>query len=515
MEPTSSTPKNYTPTQGQSYTYKPVNSTAQGTYQYNPTGYTSTYKDSNNQPTSDSKGGNYLYQSQDLQAGNSYTPKDYGVMKNGADNYDTSANHQPFNSNTGANAGVNGGQPGYNTNPSQSSAYRSKYGQNTYKPLNGYNADISANVNVTYGSGENQPLIMKAPSQNQENSTPSNSVSTRLEDPSDSKLQYSGSYQVNDPLRYKHPATFGDAALTSQINKDYSHGNSSRAHADDKLANQKKLDLTFLNTGVKIEIKAAESHRIREGSPEQEQPVFNNVLYQPTEENKYPGITVSGPQERARNDPLARSVVDVRYELPEWYQQDKDTNLYENMYLIDAVRYTNSRLLHHSPARHTLQTEPNHNAVHRNPPLSPRHLEDHPNFSRKLETPRSARKWDKHIPRVILFVSKYNAGEMEDDVDNDSLMTPRRDYEPPKHSSPYYLENHQMAYHDKPQNSQLSQRNQRLSDVNKGYFDYEEYRAQLSSRVTKEPKTDLDTFEEDEGVRQTIRVSDITMKRRY
>lgn len=124
---------------------------------------------------------------------------------------------------------------------------------------------------------------------------------------------------------------------------------------------------------------------------------------------------------------LSKSVIDIKYEMPEWYEKDKDTNLYESMYMIDSIRYANQRTINHNRPnegekgnvlKQSMDSIQSARAERRLNPL---------NFSQKIESPKNEKKWDKHIPRVILFVQKYNAGEMEDDREDEEVKTPKRD----------------------------------------------------------------------------------------
>lgn len=514
MDTSNPTPKTYTSTTGQGYSYQPSGANTQYTQskQYTPGSYTSPYSKDNSQPTSDSKSGNVLYKSQEGQISSTYTPKPYVPTRDtqsytGPGTVGGSYRQQGPSADTtvtGDNQSNMGGSGSYNPGANQYS----------YKPPTG-DVNVSVGVKTTYTPGGYQSRVNQPSNTNTANEQSTipqryaHSVATRL--PSDQPQirsegprTYTGTNQYNPAINRDQPTLSYQGGYGTNVNQP-------------REEQKKEEGRGTLSVSQTIEVRPEEGQNQQGG---QDQPVFNNTVFQTEYQgnNQFPGITVTGPhQERQRQfgGELAKSVVDVKYELPEWYQKDKDTELYENMYMIDAVRYTNSRLLHHSPARGTLDGKSSQVLNRTQPSPNPnRHLEEHPNFSRKIETPRSAKKWDKHIPRVILFVSKYNAGDMEEDADDDRPTTPRKDYVPPKHSSPYHLDAHQKAFHEKPQQSQFGAKN-RLSapGVKDGYFDVEEYRTSVG-QAAKEIKTDLDDFEEDEGVRQTVRVAEVRRIRR-
>lgn len=284
------------------------------------------------------------------------------------------------------------------------------------------------------------------------------------------------------------------------------------------------------------EPRSGQSKRIFSKEPEA-QPSFANPLFnqQPIkqsimiEDNEtMPRIMITEPRDtrRGSDGELRKSYVDVKYSLPAWYAKDKDTELCENLYMIDSVRYSNKKFIGQSPGRGTvgsLRSSQNlRNSQNLRPTvLSPNRVKaDNPlNLSQKLDTPRSTRKWDKQIPRVILFVYKYNAAEMEDDFDDDRNTTSKVEL---GHSSPYYLENHQKAFYAQKdashhtstfslgQSRDVTRLTQKGGEEDDGYFDFEQYKHENKGYLGGKQwdNTDIGNFDESEGLRQTVRVAD-------
>ena len=232
-----------------------------------------------------------------------------------------------------------------------------------------------------------------------------------------------------------------------------------------------------------------------------------------------PGITVTGPSDGGAHHIAARegtkSSVNIDYHLPEWYSKDRDTNLYENRYMIDSICYLNKKVVSHSPPRGTVGSFRETQTLRAS---SPQRLHDNPvNISQGLGSPKSTKKWDKTIPRVIMFVYKYNAADMEDDLDDDRLTTPRRDYQPPMHNSPFYLEKHQKVYQggkNSMRSSQVNDGHAMTTPDDDGVFDIEKYQRETLKNKNKNWESDMTMYEEDEGVRQSVRVTELRATRR-
>lgn len=201
--------------------------------------------------------------------------------------------------------------------------------------------------------------------------------------------------------------------------------------------------------------------------------------------------------------------LDVRNELPDWYKEKNfDTDLIENMYIVDAVRYTNFQSIHHPHYQSPLKksSASGTNKQHREP------LRDSPpNMSRKLEPDRTATKSDKKVPRIICFVTKYHGGDLEEDNDRDEqIMNLGTADLKRSHDSPYFEKDHQNSF--RPGQNPLKNSSYGLRqpiNVEKieddGYFDVERYKQiQRNSANLHELEHDV---EEDEGIKQTVRIS--------
>lgn len=112
-----------------------------------------------------------------------------------------------------------------------------------------------------------------------------------------------------------------------------------------------------------------------------------------------------------------RTSIEIKYNLPEWYTESDDKYLYENSCLVNAVRNTNFRHLRTASASPERKTE----KLNLSQQIPQRNSSDKfiPNLSQKLDPPRRATQIDKHIPKVILFVTKYRSGELENDEENE------------------------------------------------------------------------------------------------
>lgn len=117
---------------------------------------------------------------------------------------------------------------------------------------------------------------------------------------------------------------------------------------------------------------------------------------------------------------VGRTSIEIKYNLPEWYTEGDDKYLYENSYLVNAVRNTNFRHLRTASASPERKTE----KLNLSQQIPQRNSSDKfiPNLSQKLDLPRRATKIDKHIPKVILFVTKYRSGELENDEENEGEL---------------------------------------------------------------------------------------------
>lgn len=373
----------------------------------------------------------------------------------------------------------------------------------------------------------NRTYSYKKPEQAQEtyssyNPTPSNKYTVSQQErtaqsyggPSSYKLQTTAQTDQNGGYTrsYTQPPT---GVYPRDASKKFTLGSSFRPTESNQQA-QDQESVANLNIGGAVDRTGAYDIKVTASEEPQGQAVFANPMFGETarsEFNEEYKIAATEPNERRSNrlgGELAKSVVDVRYELPGWYDKDKDTELYENMYLIDAIRYTNRRVISQSPARGSEKGMRASQMVGANQNSH----DNYHNFSHKLETPKSAKKWDRHIPRVILFVHKYNAGEMEDDDNEEINLGQSLDYQNPDHSSPYYLETHQQVYYENNRPSQvgrisLEQQQPKRKSSRDGFFDVNQY-ITLSHRTEhKEPETDIGFFEENEGVRQSIRIKDI------
>lgn len=319
---------------------------------------------------------------------------------------------------------------------------------------------------------------------------------------------------------YSGPVVDRTKKSPSQQQSNYKYGGQNSYDDEDEFDNYQKFNFLDDHQPTGKSVETFKSYQPQNARPQNnkvfarndQQPVFNNLLFKPETLKK-----TEFPDERKRpqRGELSKSVVEVKYELPEWYQKDKDTDLYENMCMIDFVRFTNTKVVHnHSSSPRGSSKSVRSSQILNASQFSPtRNIENPPNTSQKLSTPRSAKKWDKHIPRVILFVNKYYAGDMEDDVDDERSTSPRRDYQPPGHTTPYYLEQHQKAYHKKPQRIQPGQRVQQqplINEKDQGYFDFDEYRRNSVREVPdKFANADIDEFEEAEGLRQSARPTEL------
>lgn len=194
--------------------------------------------------------------------------------------------------------------------------------------------------------------------------------------------------------------------------------------------------------------------------------------------NRMPAVSNITDRGRVRETELAR------YELPEWYERDKSTHLYENMCMIDSIRFTNKKFVSHSPSRSPPSSLKNSQCLsHFEQAQTPMKESTH-NLSQKLDTPRSAKKWDRRIPRILQFVERYRAGDLEDDIDGDDYLSRNVGHQEVYNGGSFALQSNQNVH-----------------------------KKALSRKPSNVMNYDFNYFEEDEGVRQSIRISHIRGRR--
>ena len=132
------------------------------------------------------------------------------------------------------------------------------------------------------------------------------------------------------------------------------------------------------------------------------------------------GPTEEEELKKAKEAPVGEerggTLLNVKNPMPDWYGQDPNTELIENMYMVDAVRYNNFSYVHHpSQSPEKKARDSSGKGVRHSSPSS----QEAKNLSHKLENPKAGQKFDKRIPRIICFVTKYNGGDLEEDDDRD------------------------------------------------------------------------------------------------
>ena len=217
------------------------------------------------------------------------------------------------------------------------------------------------------------------------------------------------------------------------------------------------------------------------------------------------------------NSQHGSQVLNVKNKLPGWYGQDPETGLYENMYLVDAVRYNNFKAIHHddNPERSTIRSRGRSSA---NANERDRRYESPPNLSKKLEPSRPSQKSDKRIAKVICFVTKYHGGDIEDDDDRDDFGQREVADLKKSHHSPYLEVPHQNAFRpgssNPLKNSGYGIRQPMANAAeDDGYFDVDKYK-QNKQKWAMNYLSDAGE-EEDEGVRQTVRASVRLSQKRF